>query len=1044
MLATLRIPIFFIALLTTSLSVLGQSFQEVLRTLPQQEYTDTLPNAYMGFSVALSDSIAAIGAHNFNKGRGVVFIAELNKEGWYVTDTLLGSTALSGAEFGNSLAMDGDLLIIGSRRDSEHDVQTGAAYIFQLENGKYEEKQKIFPPSPVPYSNFGWSVAVKNATLYVGAPGYEHNEIEGGAAFGYAYNSGTVNLIDVQHTEPAEILTDFGIRLQITETYLFVSAEEMNFGERGAVYFYKRDADTTVLLQKLFPELGNASYSFGHAISFSPPYLAVGAPYSNGANKGGAFLYRMEEEQFNLQSTFALTDPADNDYFATALAMEGNTILVGARGRVREDGGLGQAYLFEVENDSAVLRATIAGLGTGEDEQLGLRVAMKDSTLLIGATNFDGPGPSSGCAYFYTDQQDTAELISHVIPPAINTSLGSQFGKAVAIGHHLAAVGAPSFNDGVGYVYLYKRTESQWFLEDSIPSPTGKSKRNFGAAISISGDHILIGAPGNESGTPENSGEAYLYKYSEDTVELITQIVPAANTLGSLFGKSVGMKDSTLFIGAPKGNLDGNLSGGVYLFEFSNGVVQEKYSFYSETGVNYNEQFGWDFDFNSDKIIVGARHSNSSGYHSGVAYAYQFSHDSATFIGEIEPKNGPFTSDLDGNYEFGTSISISGSKLVIGAPCTNTNNNLPGKAYLFHLDTLDNENYFSLTPQNQERLNGFGTDVSISHQSILVGNPCSSNSELEGQVYLFECFGDTALETGVFEASNGNGFNGFGYAVSLAGSTFISGAPSSNTNGAQTGEAYVFDKLCAPNRDVDWPSKKLCHGDTLQATIFHPASGFEYGIFNEQHQPVSPIYLGSTVPQLTIKANEPNLPSGNYQVVTWDPQDPSCERIIGLVTQIQSTVFDTTIIVHGDSIIATKGYDDYIWFDCNSGDFLSGESSNVLVADPEGSYSVSLVHNGCTYESECFTPQDNGLATVHSKPDVIVYPNPTNDQCIVEVPGSQQIKSIKLMNQLGIAVLSLETPATRSVLNVSQFPTGLYTIVVETGSGKFYRKILKY
>lgn len=135
-----------------------------------------------GRSVSISGQRAIVGApleDGLGDDIGAAYIFELVDDVWIETQKLTPPDGRNGDNFGFSVSIDGDTVIIGSpTKDwpSEDAVSTGAAYIYQFENGQWIPKQKIISSDAQSQDAFGWSVCIQGEAAIIGAP-WEDSDI---------------------------------------------------------------------------------------------------------------------------------------------------------------------------------------------------------------------------------------------------------------------------------------------------------------------------------------------------------------------------------------------------------------------------------------------------------------------------------------------------------------------------------------------------------------------------------------------------------------------------------------------------------------------------------------------------------------------------------------------------------------------------------------------------------------------------------------------------------------------------------------------------
>ncbi len=351
-------------------------------------------NDAFGSAVALSGEWLAVGAPkrspntNLNQA-GTVFLFRVSQGGadnWgqvkVITPT--GTNAhQAGDEFGSSVALSGDLMIVGAPK---HDFDAnganavndfGAAYIFEKNQGgdnNWGQVKKLIPSaggSRAAQDNFGTSVHIGGQYAIVGAPNVASNATGGqpvigaGAAFifkkdiGGLNNWGQVRKIVAFGTENARNSGDkFGSSVAIEGSYALVGAPfhgfdasgENQLEESGAAYVFKASTggnDAWGGLVKLLPTGNNARTQgdkFGSAVALSGGYALVGSPEHNfdasGANTlndaGAAFVFGASQggnDNWGLVRKISVSGTGNreaNDKFGYSVALSSGTAWIGA------------------------------------------------------------------------------------------------------------------------------------------------------------------------------------------------------------------------------------------------------------------------------------------------------------------------------------------------------------------------------------------------------------------------------------------------------------------------------------------------------------------------------------------------------------------------------------------------------------------------------------------------------------------------------------------------------------------------------------------
>ena len=152
-------------------------------------------------------------------------------------------------------------------------------------------------------------------------------------------------------------------------------------------------------------------------------------------------------------------------------------------------------------------------------------------------------------------------------------------------------------------------------------------------------------------------------------------------------------------------------------------------------------------------------------------------------------------SDTAAGSQFGISVAISGTTIVVGAP---TGVKEAGRAYVFTRQGAGWRQAFELKASDTGQ--GFGASVSISGTTAIVGNGGGLNG---GRAYVFAKAASGWKQAAELKASDtnapGNSVSSFGIAVGISGTTAIVG---SNLSFAGNGRAYIFSKQTAGWKQV--------------------------------------------------------------------------------------------------------------------------------------------------------------------------------------------------------------------------------------------------
>jgi len=341
----------------------------------------------------------------------------------------------------------------------------------------------------------------------------------------------------------------------------------------------------------------------------------------------------------------------------------------------------------------------------------------------------------------------------------------------------------------------------------------------FGNRVSISGDTLVVGAPGSPQdgiGDANFSGCVYVYTDGNYGSTPIKAATPPAGAPSSFyqFGHSISISGNTLAVGAVGSTQAGtgtrDFSGCVYVYTDGNYDSTPIKAGNPSTGAPLeNYQFGYSVSISGDTLAVGAVGSPQDGIgganNSGCVYVYKDGNYDSTPIKAGNPSTGTPLA----NYYFGYSISISGDTLAVGAfgsPQDGTGDaNDSGCVYVYKDGNYDSTPIKAGNPSTGTPLANyrFGWSVSISGDTLAVGAYGSPQdgtgvADLSGCVYVYTNgnYGSTPIKAGNPSTGAPLAFYQFGRSVAISGDTLVVGAygsPQSGIGGEDySGCVYVY------------------------------------------------------------------------------------------------------------------------------------------------------------------------------------------------------------------------------------------------------------
>ena len=368
---------------------------------------------------------------------------------------LSATDSTSGDEFGHSVSIDNGVAAIGAPFDDDNGANSGAAYLFDVSTG--EQIVKLLPLDDVAGAEFGFSIAINNGIVAVGARADDENGTNAGAA--YLFDASTGNQLFKLTPNDAEPNDEFGNSIAIDNDIVAVGAwraDEYGDGS-GAAYLF--DATTGNQLDKLLPPTGNNYQTFGVSIAMDDGLVVIGARTFFDLNDGYTFakahLFDVSTgDQLNeLQPDILDLNGDQGGHFADAIDIDNGLIAVGAPYRSVVWDFSGAAYVFNATTGEQL--HFIFPDEVWDRDHFGISISINNGVVAIGSQEDDDNGFDSGSAYLY-DALTGNEISKLLASDGVEFDL---FGTSVAIDGDVTVVGAKGYTEShTGSAYVYSGT----------------------------------------------------------------------------------------------------------------------------------------------------------------------------------------------------------------------------------------------------------------------------------------------------------------------------------------------------------------------------------------------------------------------------------------------------------------------------------------------------------------------------------------------------------------------------------------------------------
>lgn len=744
--------------------------------------------ANFGKSISIHGNIAAIGAPNVDS-HGVVYVYEYSGFNWIEKAVLKPSDGSSEDEFGSSVSLNDNLILVGAKRKSyDNKSFAGAGYLFEMENGSWQQTHRFTGSEVTENGLFGHKVILKDEKAYISSIG-----LNNGKVYCFEYINGQWTEIQVI-ASPGDTIADFGYSMSIHQNRMIIGSpdERINGALSGSAYIYENEKELWIFKQQIIASDASQGQDFGLAVDIQGDIAIVGDPNKDDPvrNIGSVYLFEFNGKTWIEKQTLAASKTKRNLYFGSQVKLDNEHVFVSAYGRVEASKEAGALFIFQRQSELWNQTELILPDDPQRDDFFGYTISSHENNLFIGSLYDDDHGNNSGSVTILKNIDNSWIQIQKLSMSDEIGAMGDQFSYSISTDGLNLAIGSPGDDEyGInsGSVYIYNRINNKWLLSEIIYPQDNLDYQYFGSSVDIKSNQLIIGSPQGTFASQNGNGKAYYYEYENDQWNLKQEL--SSDNIGSngLFGYAVKIFSNTIIIGAPFNDV-----GSVYVFNENNNTWNLTQKLMSNQN-DHQDMFGVSLDMDATKIVVGAINQlfiNSSDYITGATHIFELNE------GDWDRSQIIYPSGLNSRVDFGVSVKLSGETLVVGAKNDRVSGSITGSVYLYQNNSDIWEFSQRITPQITNRLHNFGNSIALNHQYLVVGadNFSFTNlfSEKFGAVFVYY-FDENWKLLRSFNSNDSEYLDKFGFSLDLFDDQIIIGAQVDNTeSGTDSGSAYTF------------------------------------------------------------------------------------------------------------------------------------------------------------------------------------------------------------------------------------------------------------
>ncbi len=426
----------------------------------------------------------------------------------------------------------------------------------------------------------------------------------------------------------------------------------------------------------------------------------------------------LSETSIAQQAYLKASNTGADDHFGSAVAIDGDTLVVGApnedsgssgvNGNQSDNSGndVGTVYVFVRSGGTWTQQAYLKASNPDDLDTFGTSVAISGNTIVVGAQGEDSNATGvngnqsddsvaqAGAAYVFVRSGTTWTQQAYLKP---STAGFNNFGNTVAINGDTIAIGAEgedSASTGIngsevgtgapssGAVYVFTRSGTTWSQQAYIKSSNSQSGDQFGNSVALSNDTLAVGAAGEDSAatgiggnqgdnSASGSGAVYVFTRSGSTWSQQAYVKASNSAANASFGGSLSLDSNTLAVGTDNAST-------AYVFTRSGGVWTQE-ALLQGANTENGDQFGISVAVHGDTLAVGASgedssatgidgdQSNNSASNSGALYVFTRSGTMWTQRDYVKASNG------EAGDSFGSAIAVNNGTIAGGTPLEDSN-----------------------------------------------------------------------------------------------------------------------------------------------------------------------------------------------------------------------------------------------------------------------------------------------------------------------------------------------------------------------------------
>ncbi|MCA9449856.1 MAG: hypothetical protein KC931_22230, partial [Candidatus Omnitrophica bacterium] len=399
------LSIFLITMAIGILSLSQAALAQKLYFEQQQEVTasDISSGDLFGWSASVDGDLAAFGSLGDDNRIGAVYLFRRSGTTWNEEAKLIASNGGEDETFGSKVDVSGDYVIVGAAEAKPVGHNSGSAYIFHTTGEGWVEQKILAPSDHTADDKFGEGVSISGDRA--AAASRFHDDVFLGSGSVYVFVRNATDWVEEKKLNASEPVANgnFGNSIDLRGDRL-IAGQPGGTTNTGKAFIFIRSATDWSEVAKLIPSDGMVGDEFGKSVAIDGNPAVDDSPASDtfGTSSGAAYVYVESATGWNETQKLLPPESLGGDQFGSSVAIDGDTIIVGADGTNRPESGSGAVYVFVKDGNDWVYEARWFVEDVSTNQTLGRSIALQGDTGVSGAIGDSDPGFFTGTGYIFS------------------------------------------------------------------------------------------------------------------------------------------------------------------------------------------------------------------------------------------------------------------------------------------------------------------------------------------------------------------------------------------------------------------------------------------------------------------------------------------------------------------------------------------------------------------------------------------------------------------------------------------------------------------